>query len=367
MSYGSEGVSGGKSITGYGQGPGRHVFGWYSAGSADGGSTLYHHIKTDLWAGGTPNGNSEYIMGGFEITGYRYSSPVNCKQIIQFHNWSGNYHAKDVTSYGNWNPNNDVYTSDDGYVCLRLEKGNTYWGYRVDLNQYSIYTTRDINITEVVESNDAEHYNPVLLGADAAHAAASAQAIIDAGASVGDGTYWILVGGVATEIYCDMTTNGGGWMSFAASNGTTSWITTNVGGNSARWSTLSTSYGTYSSTGAVSNYWRDYSQQSISKVMFRTGNSNYWIDVNIADINSDTDWGPARAHNASSNNFSGTCNPNTQWYIIHRDGVAGEDPWINAGDSHACGDNHMFWGENGLPGVHNNLLANQGGILAFVK
>jgi hypothetical protein len=361
------GISGGNSITGNGGGPGRHVFGWYSAGASDGNSTAYHHIKTNLWAGGAPHGNNDYIMGGFELTGYRYvSGSSNCKQAITFHNWSGgvtNGYSK--ASWGNWDPDNDAYVSDDGYVCLRLVKGNHYWGYRIDLNQYSIYTIRDIDITNTANSNDYEYYAPVPLGSTAATAAASAQAILDAGAANGDGTYWILIGGVATEIYCDMTTNGGGWMSFAASNGT-SWITANIGGNSARWSTLSASYGTYSKTGAVSNYWRDYSQQSISKVLFRTANSNYWIDVNIADINSDTEWGPSRTSNASSNNFSGTCNPNTHWFVLHRGSNGGEDPWINAGDNHACGDNHMFWGENGTTS-HTNLVANHGGILLFVK
>jgi len=42
--------------------------------------------------------------------------------------------------------------------------------------------------------------------------APSAQAIINAGDSIGDGVYWLTVNGVDGEYYCDMTTNGGGWV-----------------------------------------------------------------------------------------------------------------------------------------------------------
>lgn len=49
------------------------------------------------------------------------------------------------------------------------------------------------------------------LGSNESCPAGSCLEILDAGASIGDGTYWIDPEGTAFEVYCDMTTDGGGW------------------------------------------------------------------------------------------------------------------------------------------------------------
>jgi hypothetical protein len=48
----------------------------------------------------------------------------------------------------------------------------------------------------------------------------------------------------------------------------------------------------------------------------------------------------------SSKNFDNGCDSNKYVYLLGK-GQKG-DPWINMGDSHACGSNYMFWGEDGV-------------------
>ena len=69
---------------------GRYVLGWYHANAYTGrGSNSYLHLTTSLWGGGSPDGNSEYIMGGFKIKSYRYSPAGVAEEIIMFHNGMG--------------------------------------------------------------------------------------------------------------------------------------------------------------------------------------------------------------------------------------------------------------------------------------
>lgn len=57
------------------------------------------------------------------------------------------------------------------------------------------------------------------LGRSASDPADSALDILADDPSAADGPYWITVGGVATELYCDMTTDGGGFMLVGKYNG----------------------------------------------------------------------------------------------------------------------------------------------------
>ena len=54
------------------------------------------------------------------------------------------------------------------------------------------------------------------LGGSAAEAAATCKQILDYGASAGDGVYWLDLDGTGADapvlVFCDMTTDGGGWM-----------------------------------------------------------------------------------------------------------------------------------------------------------
>jgi hypothetical protein len=130
---------------------GRYVVGWWVGYT--GGGTTYRHIKTSLWGGGSPYGNSDYIMGGFHIMGYYYSTPGQCDQWITFHNWSGStQNGYNRSNAGNWTPDNAAYVGADGYVYIRLVSAG-YMAYHIDLHQFPIYPVRNITVVSVTDSN----------------------------------------------------------------------------------------------------------------------------------------------------------------------------------------------------------------------
>lgn len=135
---------------GYGVAPGNYVLGWLQANLSS--ASTYAHIKTSMWGGGSPSGNTQYIMGGFKITGYIYSTD-NIDDLIQFHNWSGSMAGLVRTIKGS-DVGNTAYVGSDGYVYLRLRSG-TYAAYNVDLYQTLIYGTRDIYPVSTTYSNSA--------------------------------------------------------------------------------------------------------------------------------------------------------------------------------------------------------------------
>ena len=159
-------TGGGLALSGYnlqsatGEDP-RHIKNWYSVAESTG--ATYHHLVTSLWGGGSPNGNTSYIMGGFTIKGYSYGGTYSgisnstglSNEDIFFHNWNG------TTSHGykrhyhgsGFNPGNAAYVNSSGYVTLRLKAGR-YTCYYVDLYQFQVYVVRDIYVTSHTMSNN---------------------------------------------------------------------------------------------------------------------------------------------------------------------------------------------------------------------
>ena len=131
--------------------PGRYVKGWYMV---DDTGDSYWHLKTDMWAGGSPHGNNEWIMGGFHIHSYRYNTSGISHEIHYFHNWSGGYANYDIEHWGSWNAGSLVYTSSDGFVTLRVA-GGTYVGHIIDYVQHAWYTNRTTQVTSATSSNSS--------------------------------------------------------------------------------------------------------------------------------------------------------------------------------------------------------------------
>ena len=117
----------------------------------------YTHLRTAMWGGGSPHGNSEYIMGGFIITGYRYQGTANHRSLHQFHNWSGslyNYTADNLIDGGGWTGAAHVYVDSTGYVTIRLaSQSSNYRMFYVEYIQYSQYNKVATEITAVTVSN----------------------------------------------------------------------------------------------------------------------------------------------------------------------------------------------------------------------
>jgi len=130
---------------------GRYIHNWWGPKISGNGSSWYH-LKTNMWGGGSPHGNTEYIMGGFIIKGYRYASGSNMYKIHQFHNWSGGLHNDTIDDLGSWTGDAAVYISSDGWVTLRI-KQSAYHMYTIDFVQYSQYNKIDTSIQSETSSN----------------------------------------------------------------------------------------------------------------------------------------------------------------------------------------------------------------------
>jgi len=128
---------------------GRKIFGWYQVTMPDG--VAYFHMKTNMWAGGSPNGNIHYTMSLFTAEFYSYGGYIRTG-TLGFHNWSGAMYT--VVTTGNvWS---SPYVSSDGYVVLVIALGSgSYNGLNVDWNQTYGYPYQDKTVTASSGSNSA--------------------------------------------------------------------------------------------------------------------------------------------------------------------------------------------------------------------
>jgi hypothetical protein len=128
----------------------RSIYSWYQAGTNSWDGFQFLHLKTNMWAGGSPNGNIDYTMSLFYGRLYSYSSNYVREGHFGFHNWSGLIYAPS-TSGTFWSGG---YTSSDGFVVLVVALGGgTYFGVTIDWYQAFGYPLVQKTVTAATPSN----------------------------------------------------------------------------------------------------------------------------------------------------------------------------------------------------------------------
>lgn len=225
-----------------------------------------------------------------------------------------------------------------------------------------------------------------------------------------DGVYWIRPynGGkeTAKEIYCSFSMRDGhGYMLVGTAAPGASWPSFDSGKYPF---SPDFSHGEYDKYGRIGNYymsWAQFDRGAISnadperckrgghvynkegkycglkdgkrlkikggltEIALATGNGKYWVVLDRDTLVGAKDGTIIPV--ATSGNFETrpgvACSPNKVAYLkTGTKGKAGQgEPWINMGTGHACGDNYMFWGEDGFQ-ANEQFKNKNGGIRIFV-
>ena len=119
----------------------RSFYNWYQ-GYWTGNST-YWHMKTSMWGGGSPNGNTMYTMSLFKGYMYSYGDSAVREGMYGFHNWVGTIYNPGASG----NLFSNVYVSSDGYVVLVIPSGSGEAGVTIDWHQAYAYPFVNAQVT----------------------------------------------------------------------------------------------------------------------------------------------------------------------------------------------------------------------------
>ena len=152
-------IGSGRSAGSYSTSDARTFRDWFVYAGPVSGINRYVHMKTDLWAGGSPSGNTEFTMSVFRYhSAYQYGGAKVSEGMIGWHNWSGTFHQSvKYNPNSNWEIVQDSYTSSDGYVVLVADilATGTYACFSIDWHQWGGYTLRNRKVTAVTQNASA--------------------------------------------------------------------------------------------------------------------------------------------------------------------------------------------------------------------
>jgi len=214
-----------------------------------GGSLLvnpgFEHRSTQGWVGGALSTSPH--AGGYSL---RVTGQSEAYQTVP-----GPFPAGQSVSYSVWTlppagGTSRVDLAGDSWLDTYSTPSGTGTGQWVRLSRVvslpAATKTLRIRLVEdapgaAAEFDDAYLKTSLSAGAQTWNPPASCKAVLDAGGATGDGVYWIAPDGVAAnafQVWCDMTTDGGGWTLVMKIDGTK----TTFAYDSAYW-TNATTYG----------------------------------------------------------------------------------------------------------------------------
>jgi len=137
----------------------RCILGWFTYSGPYSNSASYLHMKTNLWAGGSPTGNTEYTMSLFRYRGYCYTgSNAVGSGMVGWHNWNGSLPNQTVHNDTGWSITQSSYVSSDGYVVLVAYMLAAYCQIIIDWDQWGGYDFRERRVTATAQHSSATGY-----------------------------------------------------------------------------------------------------------------------------------------------------------------------------------------------------------------
>ncbi len=133
----------------------RNTRDWFVYAGPSSNTGVYVHMKTDLWGGGSPNGNIAFTMSSFTYHNYYAYGGSWARGQIGWHNWQGSFYNVTRHNEGTLELVQPSYISSDGYVVLVARLDAAYAQFSIDWFQWAGYGFREAKVTAVTQHSSA--------------------------------------------------------------------------------------------------------------------------------------------------------------------------------------------------------------------